>query len=275
MARVSLEESAFAASRYIANETGMRVRTVLGMLGLFWHDSQLLEMMVASKSQLICWLSFEDETTAEVDHFLIAMQSLKLIKPLDDGRYEITGNDKHINKMREFKEMSSRGGKASGETRSKRTVEAHGSSEQLKPAVEHSSILFSSILDSTNNNTRAPKTPRSPRSQFDLESVYLKYPRKLGKSAGLKKLAKEIQSQDDLDGLNRAMDRFTAHHRAKGTEEKFIPHFSTWVSSWKDWLDPNAGKTVLPIHTLKPKSEFELQLDEQERRIRLERTGGL
>ena len=81
---------------------------------------------------------------------------------------------------------------------------------------------------------------------FDLEAVYREYPRKQGKARGLKKLAKEIKSADDLAGVWRALQAFKAHHERKRTEGDYLPYFDTWVSSWKDWLDPEHGRIESP-----------------------------
>lgn len=79
----------------------------------------------------------------------------------------------------------------------------------------------------------------SASSEFDLEAVYKKYPRKVGKTQGIKKLAKEIHSQEDYQSLLVAVDRYSASVR--GAEPQFIKHFSSWATSWRDWLDLDAG----------------------------------
>jgi hypothetical protein len=104
---------------------------------------------------------------------------------------------------------------------------------------------------------RQDRQDKHPHSDFlakldlALEAVYQRYPRKLGKQEGMKKARREIQSPDDLAGLNRALARFNAHHAAKQTATDYIPYFSTFMSSWKDWLDPDAGKerTPPPVRT--------------------------
>lgn len=87
---------------------------------------------------------------------------------------------------------------------------------------------------------------RARASVSDLEAVYQKYPRKMGKAPGMKRLKTQIATQEDLAELNRAMDAFVAFHRQKGTEAQFIPHFSTWTTSWRDWLDPETGTADAP-----------------------------
>jgi hypothetical protein len=83
-------------------------------------------------------------------------------------------------------------------------------------------------------------------SDFDFEGLYLKYPRKEGKSEGLRKLAREIQTRDDFEALGQAIVRYRDHVVKAGTEPKFIKHFSTFVNHWRDWLDPEVGKVDAP-----------------------------
>lgn len=83
-----------------------------------------------------------------------------------------------------------------------------------------------------------------PKLKFDLESLYRKYPRKQGKSAGLKKLKAAIKSQDDYNQVSTAIDKFIAHHRQAKTEPEYIPFFSTFMSQWTDWTDPETGAVV-------------------------------
>jgi hypothetical protein len=40
-----------------------------------------------------------------------------------------------------------------------------------------------------------------------------------------------------------SLDHFLDHLRRSGTEAQFIPHFKTWAAHWRDWLDPNHGKS--------------------------------
>lgn len=106
--------------------------------------------------------------------------------------------------------------------------------------------------------TKSNARSRERKSEFDLESVYKKYPRKQGKQNGLKKLTREITTLAEFEDLNRAVDRFAAHHRARGTEPDFIPYFSTFVSSWRDWLDPETGTTqAAPQPKLKGMDDLE------------------
>lgn len=89
------------------------------------------------------------------------------------------------------------------------------------------------------------------RAQIEL--IYKSsYPRKIGKSEGLEILAKSVKTEQDLVDLETAVIRYADNCKRQGTEEKYIMHFSTFASRWRDWLDPDAGKaTITPIRQSK------------------------
>lgn len=74
-----------------------------------------------------------------------------------------------------------------------------------------------------------------------LEEIYQRYPKKLGKSKGMAKLQRTIKTESDLMALESAITRFISFHDKNLTEKQFVPYWSTWANSWKDWLDPEIG----------------------------------
>lgn len=75
----------------------------------------------------------------------------------------------------------------------------------------------------------------------DLESLYRRFPRKQGKSYGLKHLKTMIKGPAVFVEVSTSLDNYLAHLKREKTEPEFIMHFSTWVNEWRDWLDPAAG----------------------------------
>jgi hypothetical protein len=96
----------------------------------------------------------------------------------------------------------------------------------------------------TRKRTKKESQPK-PDPKLDLESLYKLYPRKEGKTVGMKKVQAQIKTEADFKDLQTAIRRFVAHLRAKGTGPEYIPHFKTFMTSWRDWLDPEAGKVTL------------------------------
>lgn len=84
---------------------------------------------------------------------------------------------------------------------------------------------------------------------YDLESAYQKYPRKEGKTPGMKRLAREIRSQKDFDDLNKAVENYA---RAKeGKDKDYIKLFSTFVAEWRDWVDSRPESPTINTVPLK------------------------
>lgn len=90
--------------------------------------------------------------------------------------------------------------------------------------------------------------------KFDFEILYQKYPLKLGKSKGIERCEREIKTEEDYRNLSVAIDRYRSHIKAQGIEEKFIKHFSTFMSTWRDWLSvqlkkPESAQLRAPLFT--------------------------
>jgi len=106
------------------------------------------------------------------------------------------------------------------------------------------SLHNKTIQDRQDKHTRVA-TSVAETSKFDFESLYKKYPRKIGKSQGLTKCKRLVKTEMDFILLEKAILRFCEHHTAQGTEPQFIPYFSTFINNWRDWLDPETGSATV------------------------------
>lgn len=95
----------------------------------------------------------------------------------------------------------------------------------------------SEIGDRDSKPGKLELVPTEPAiTDADLESAYKLYPRKEGKSEGLERLAKQIKTHAHLAELKRAIANYAEQQRLDGTEPKYMKHFSTFVSTWRDWI---------------------------------------
>lgn len=80
----------------------------------------------------------------------------------------------------------------------------------------------------------APDEPGARVTPEDLERVYQKYPRKKGKSEGLKKARQKIRTADSLAQLENSVEQMALLWR--GADTKYCPYWSTFISQdvWKD-----------------------------------------
>jgi hypothetical protein len=90
----------------------------------------------------------------------------------------------------------------------------------------------------------APEQPEAPKLKFistaQANAIYAEYPKKQGKSAGIRKLL--TIPQDKHDRVVAALHRYRRDIKKKNTEAQFIRQFSTWARNWEDYDDPDAGK---------------------------------
>ena len=94
-------------------------------------------------------------------------------------------------------------------------------------------------------NERTNETRRT-NSDFDFEKVYEGYPRKEGKTDGMKKCHSDIKSQIEYEDLIKAVAKYAKTCREERREKKYIKQFSTFMSTWRDWIPKIEEKKELP-----------------------------
>lgn len=120
MARVNIEGRALAESRFhhFRTELEMSRSQALGILAIFWHDSQEKLFSEAAKDQL---LKFIDAPKAEREKIFSAMVENEYLTDNGKGSFTIHGNRRQIEYLLQKRAAASRGGLASGESRKKLT----------------------------------------------------------------------------------------------------------------------------------------------------------
>ena len=73
-----------------------------------------------------------------------------------------------------------------------------------------------------------------------IEAIYDLYPRKMGKMKGIERLlrGKHSITLDQVDSLRNAVIKLVNQKR----EAQFIPHFSSFVTNWEDYLNTESKK---------------------------------
>lgn len=72
---------------------------------------------------------------------------------------------------------------------------------------------------------------------FDFEKIYQKYPRKEGKQKGIKTCQGQINTEETYQELIKAVDNYCAYCQKNAIERRYTKQFSTFMSSWRDWLE--------------------------------------
>lgn len=107
-------------------------------------------------------------------------------------------------------------------------------SRDVTSKLHSESVRDSHATNITNEHNEHNEQNITNTVTFDLESIYRRYPRKLGKSKGIGKLEKEIRSQEDFEKLIVAVENYAASRRNQ--DPQYTKHFSTFVSEWRDWV---------------------------------------
>lgn len=100
---------------------------------------------------------------------------------------------------------------------------------------------YERTYERTNETILPDSAPAEPRRVFDFEGLYSRYPRKEGKAKGIAACKAQIRSQEDFAALSLAISRYSEHVKKHATDPRYIKHFSTFMGSWRDWLEPEAG----------------------------------
>lgn len=110
---------------------------------------------------------------------------------------------------------------------------------------------YSTLHYNTIQNTNVQTAVRTIQPvQFDFNAVYQKYPRKQGKQLGIKRCLAQIKTQKSYDDLLLAIENYKKYLAQNKIEKQYVKMFSTFMTSWKDYLDQDFGQ-----FSLEPKLE--------------------
>lgn len=67
----------------------------------------------------------------------------------------------------------------------------------------------------------------------------------------MKRLLRQIKTDEDVERLRKALNNYKKYLEDSDiTELTYIKHFSTWVSTWEDWLDYETEAAVSNVFRL-------------------------
>lgn len=175
MARVTIEERANVAAKQLAHEMGWSHPQAVGYLYVLWHDSQELEKVDCTVEDLQIWLKLSKKKS---EKFVISLKNSgflrsKSLPPLggDGGisenfgeileKFEIVGNQKHIDNLKLKRESAIQNGKLGGRP-TKQTIKI---SEDLETDVGY----FAKPTSETQRNQR--DNPQYSSVQFSTVQI--------------------------------------------------------------------------------------------------------
>ena len=222
MPRINIEDSIYKDHRFIKlciSLGGLDI--ALGRLIRAWSLAQKCYLSHHGKIPLKEWES------AELGDDIIVVGLAELV----DGMVRMKGSDAQFRWLKQRQESGKLGGL--------KTQGNPSSGRQAKSSGRQASSSFSFSNTETKNFICATSVAR-----LCIDSVYQSYPRKRGKAIGLKKLRAMVKTEADLDLVKKALAKYKHHLLINKTDKQFIQMFSTWVNSWQDWLDDDAGDVI-------------------------------
>ena len=132
--------------------------------------------------------------------------------------------------------------------------ERKGSAKLSKLVVQNSVKNEPSFAPTINTNTK--NNTKDTKQHF--ESLWDKYPKKLGKKEALKHYLGSVKTEQDKTDIETALEKYLAY--AAGKETRYIQHGRTWFNNWQDWIEYEAKKVKVkkPVY-IPTKTKEELQ----------------
>lgn len=233
--RLNLEDRAFNDTRFLKLSKLLKIDSFssYGIMCFVWYHSQNRLMTQCTDEQINEFTLYKFDKNELVN----ALVQSGFLHKMDNVNYMIVGNEKHVLKLNElqnngkFGHLGSSFGKLGG--RPKGVMKNPHQGVMENPPIQFNSMQYNSIQYKERENTYTLKSKNGFERQ--ILALYEKYPRKAGKTRGIKKLTSEIKSDKDLEHFSLAIDNYKKS--VDGSDEKYIKHFSTFVSEWRDWIE--------------------------------------
>jgi len=253
LARINFEDEIFADPRF--HDLVLKVggfNEAVGRLLLFWRAAQRQWI----KGKLIHPEEMRPEWEAIIE--------VKLAERRPEGVYA-KGSEEQFSWYLDGIEQRREAGRHSAEVRKKKfgtAQPAGGKQDWGKETIERpsngvrtgsngiepssssssSSSLRKELIHDRKRKSQKPKPQPLAGAREFLEDVYRDhYPRKEGKQEGLERALKQCTKIEDLQLFKAAVLRYAA--AKKGEEVRYLKHFSSFVSVWREWTDPTTGTT--------------------------------
>ena len=99
-------------------------------------------------------------------------------------------------------------------------------------------------VDKDKSRVEESRVDKKENVLFDFESIWSKYPSKVGKEAAARKFKLTVKTDQDFKDIQTALDNYIKSDRVtKG----FIQNGSTWFNQWRDWIvSPKENNESIP-----------------------------
>lgn len=174
LARVNIETRAIAENRFFdfMQEMNFSRPMAIGVLTLFWHDSQELGIALGTKDQLLRCIPLKN---SDREITLKALISCHYVDVVDAETFEIRGNQKHIDALLDKKIAGQKGGLA----KAKNARKSNRSKQNVAPAksalpntIQCNAIQFNAMQsNSIQNNTKQNNSKKEKEESAEVENA--------------------------------------------------------------------------------------------------------
>jgi len=247
MARINIDDSLLLSPEFRVLERKIGRRCAIGTFYDLFKLAQLYWCRFEKETKM-CSRSGIPKTIYEMEDFPDELIHIGLIDELEDC-FMLKNSSEHFDWLVQKTEAGSKGGRPNKNNditkaaRKRLGAESKDSFDAVNPPYSllltpSSLIQTNKVLTNTIAQNAAPKVAES-----ELLEIYNLYPRKVGKANGLKILRRIAKTPEDVGNVMSAVQKYVEQCRVNETEPKYIKHFSTFMGSWRDWLDDDVGKS--------------------------------
>lgn len=91
---------------------------------------------------------------------------------------------------------------------------------------------------------------KSTVCKYDFESLWIKYPKPLGKKQALRHFTASVKTDEDWKNINLALDNYLKTENVVKGCVQFIKHGSTWFNNWQDYVSIKSIQKEEPLSGL-------------------------
>ena len=266
MARLNIEDRFFAEScryRKLARLMNWTEEQAIGHLIKLWYHSQSEMEYKVDSEDIVDW---SDVSPKEGSEYLNALchKRVRFCDLLNDGRYIIRGNKKHVDSLRKYKERTEKGNRTKEKNKQKNKKVApkiqncHSENRGLN-LLEYKETAAYAMPEQTLSD---PKAPTNTNTNTNINKVYVK---------------KNIYKKNDTAGEGEdKTEKPNTPPKKKVTTSKQKPQTKTWspqnrfANVFGRLIDLEPYRAVLDvpkdeIHLTRYMSDYDLSLEELEK----------
>ncbi len=261
MARINIEDSLYRDNRFceLVLKLGSKEAAV-GALVCAWSVAQGYYLTNGGKIPIPVWK--QQRLREEIIQVELAS--------ISDGEFVyLSGTEKQFKWIKQKKLAGSKGGLEASKRRRDAILDINEEKKQRPIACDSGAqpLTLTLPLSLSLKEKEEYMSNSSASLKESLLEIYQLYPRKRGKTPGIKRLVKEIKSEKDLSDLRSAVENYNKRCALDGTGQQYIKHFSSFVAEWRDWIEADQTDQTSRTHaTSLPSVDFSIPVTVAEAR---------